>query len=238
MQKLYVSLLMSNDISRQILEQATDTYPELDTIRVHIAQDCTVYLGDLQQSCSEDTFHEPKVIDNQWKALILLIPLRLGGEHMNPCYDSCLKGLLSLEQCIGIIGGKPKRSRYFIGWQDDYLIHLDPHQCQDMVDVIISNFPLKTFHCKELQKTALKQMDPSCCVGFYLRTQHDFDEFRLNVQHYLVPSQTKGDYPIFVFSNGSNPSADETWFHEPGMTQTPAANPTTHDPNLDDFEIL
>ena len=81
-------------------------------------------------------------------------------------------------------------------------------------------------------------MDPSCCVGFYLRTQHDFDEFRLNVQHYLVPSQTKGDYPIFVFSNGSNPSADETWFHEPGMTQTPAANPTTHDPNLDDFEIL
>jgi len=41
MQKLYVSLLMSNDISRQILEQATDTYPELDTIRVHIAQDCT-----------------------------------------------------------------------------------------------------------------------------------------------------------------------------------------------------
>ena len=133
------------EFPRQILEQAIDTYPELNTIRVHIAQDCTgkiklpqlntyrynllktnqhlisVYLDDVLQSSSKDKFDEPdyEIIDNQWKSLILLIPLRLGGERMNPSYDSCLKGLLSLEQCIGIIGGKPKHSRYFIGWQGE-----------------------------------------------------------------------------------------------------------------------
>lgn len=82
----------------------------------------SVYLDDVFQSSSKGNFDEPdyEVIDSQWKSLILLIPLRLGGEHMNPSYDSCLKGLLSLEQCIGIIGGKPKHSRYFIGWQGNF----------------------------------------------------------------------------------------------------------------------
>ena len=111
---------------RQILERATDTYPELDTLRVYIAQDCTVYLDDLKQSCSKSCNYDCdetdyEVIDDKWKSLVLLIPLRLGGERMNPTYDSCLKGLLSLEQCIGIIGGKPKHSQYFIGWQGNFV---------------------------------------------------------------------------------------------------------------------
>jgi len=82
---------------------------------------CVVYLDDLKQSCSKNYPYESEpdyeVVDDQWKSLVLLIPLRLGGEHMNPQYESCLKGLLSLEQCIGIIGGKPRHSQYFIGWQ-------------------------------------------------------------------------------------------------------------------------
>ena len=172
---------------------------------------------------------------------------------------------MSLEQCIGIIGGKPKHSQYFIGWQgtklstdfyeaknvtfkklvltDDYLIHLDPHNCQEMVDVLIPNFHLKSFHCHELRKTALKQVDPSCCVGFYLRSQRDFDEFRRNVQHYLVPPQSKGDYPIFAFSSGSSPHVDDAWFQPDDDSLSPAGRKSTGlsnagDNYLDDFEFL
>ena len=88
----------------------------------------TVYIDDVRQCCSKNrgSCHEPdyEVVDSQWKSLVLLIPLRLGSEHLNPSYESCLKGLLSLEQCIGIIGGKPKHSLYFIGWHGLYLMFL------------------------------------------------------------------------------------------------------------------
>lgn len=218
----------------------------------------------MKQSCAKDFREEDvdyEVIEDRsrWKSLILLIPLRLGGEQMNPTYDSCLKGLLSLEQCIGIIGGKPKHSQYFIGWQEDYLIHLDPHHCQEMVDVLAPNFPLKSFHCRELRKTALKHVDPSCCVGFYLRTQRDFDEFRRNVQHYLVPPSSSssqqgvgggGGYPIFAFSSGSSPHLDDAWFSDrPSSTLPSSSNVTdgggvrlgdssSSSHHLDDFEFL
>lgn len=113
-----------------------------------------------------------------------------------------------------------------------------------MVDVLIPNFSLKSFHCRELRKTALKQVDPSCCVGFYLRSQRDFDEFRRNVQHYLVPPQSKGDYPIFAFSSGSSPHVDDTWFHQDGDNLLPteglssSGGATVTDGHLDDFEFL
>jgi cysteine protease ATG4 len=52
-----------------------------------------------------------------WRALILLVPVRLGAEKLNSVYGPCLTALLTLENCIGIIGGRPKHSLYFVGFQ-------------------------------------------------------------------------------------------------------------------------
>ena len=61
---------------------------------------------------------------SKWKSVILLIPLRLGGEKFNSIYTNCVKRLFKSPHCIGLIGGKPKHSLYFVGLNDDKLIYL------------------------------------------------------------------------------------------------------------------
>lgn len=68
---------------------------------------------------------------------------------------------------------------YFL---DDKLIHLDPHYCQEMVDVWAASFSLSSFHCRSPRKMNLNKMDPSCCIGFYCKTKSDFYSFINTVQ--------------------------------------------------------
>lgn len=93
---------------KQAVKLATRDNYEFDSLNLYVAQDCTVYIKDVLEECGRK---------DKWKALILLIPARLGAEKFNQIYASCLTALLSLEQCIGIIGGRPKHSLYFIGYQ-------------------------------------------------------------------------------------------------------------------------
>ncbi|XP_058467658.1 cysteine protease ATG4D [Malaya genurostris] len=155
-----------------------------------------------------------------WKSLILLVPLRLGTDKLNPIYNDCLKAMLSLDNCIGIIGGRPKHSLFFVGYQEDKLIHLDPHFCQDMVDVNQENFAVSSFHCKSPRKIKLSKMDPSCCIGFYCETRKDFFKFVDNVKPFLLPAKQSMSssftsstglhqfneitYPMFVFCRGKS----------------------------------
>uniref|UniRef100_A0A182XKI5 Cysteine protease n=1 Tax=Anopheles quadriannulatus TaxID=34691 RepID=A0A182XKI5_ANOQN len=169
-------------------------------------------------SCTEG---DEDVQSAHWKSLILLVPLRLGTDKLNPIYNECLKAMLSLDYCIGIIGGRPKHSLYFVGYQEDKLIHLDPHYCQDMVDVNQDNFPVASFHCKSPRKMKLSKMDPSCCIGFYCETKKDFYKFIDSVKPFLIPVQPGNQdagyanpssgsstgsvsYPMFVFCRGKS----------------------------------
>jgi cysteine protease ATG4 len=69
--------------------------------------------------------------DLTWSPVLVLVPVRLGSEsRLNPLYGTCIQALLADPTCIGIIGGRPKHSLYFVGFQDDNLIHLDPHLVQ------------------------------------------------------------------------------------------------------------
>lgn len=147
--------------------------------------------------------------DARDKAVIILVPVRLGGERTNTDYLEFVKGVLSLEYCVGIIGGKPKQSYYFAGFQDDSLIYMDPHYCQSFVDVSIKDFPLETFHCPSPKKMSFRKMDPSCTIGFYCRNVQDFERASEEITKMLKIS-SKEKYPLFTFVNGHSKDFDFT----------------------------
>lgn len=228
-------------VLKDAVKEAAKDNIDLASLHVYVSQDCTVYNQDIFDECYSNeiqtvpwqsnanslspTRSRSKIIT--WKQLILLIPLRLGHEKLNPIYSDCLKAMLSLEWCIGIIGGRPKHSLYFVGYQEEKLIHLDPHYCQDLVDVNLENFPLTSFHCRSARKMKISKMDPSCCIGFYLSSREEYDRFQSTVQPYLQPLQNYSErhktsqsaascisaapnidqyhqksYPMFTFSPG------------------------------------
>ena len=157
---------------------------------------------------------------SKWKSVILLIPLRLGGEKFNSIYTNCIKKLFKSPYCIGIIGGKPKHSLYFVGVHDDKLIYLgellekkvvffkisifnvqplivpvislaDPHYCQDAVDTSKSNFPLNSYHCSTARKLPINRIDPSCTIGFYCKTEDDLNNLIEFTRKEMLPSNQK-----------------------------------------------
>ncbi|GIY99308.1 cysteine protease ATG4D [Caerostris extrusa] len=151
-------------------------------------------------------------VEPVWRSLILFVSVRLGNDKINPFYIPCLKSLLAYEHCIGIIGGRPKHALYFIGWQDDKLIHMDPHSCQPAIDVEKDDFNEKSFHSSAIRTMTFSDMDPSCAIGFYFRKKEEFDHFVEKFPEYTIIdylllldhcSMKKNlDYPVFALVEG------------------------------------
>ncbi|KAF5309402.1 hypothetical protein D9619_012416 [Psilocybe cf. subviscida] len=61
------------------------------------------------------------------RPVLLLLGIRLGIEGVNPIYYDTIKMLYTFPQSVGIAGGRPSSSYYFVGSQADNLFYLDPH---------------------------------------------------------------------------------------------------------------
>ena len=124
---------------------------------------------------------------NNYK-LFLLIPLRLGLDKVNPIYYKTLFKFLEMEQSVGFIGGKPRYSLYFVGYNEDNLIYLDPHNVNNFVDNT-DTFPsikdLDSYHSDNFKMININNIDPSLTLGFCIKNAVDLEIFFENTRKIL-----------------------------------------------------
>lgn len=83
---------------------------------VAAAVDATVYLPEIVAASESWT-----------KPVLILLNLRLGLSGVNPIYYPAIKSVFTFPQSVGIAGGRPSSSYYFVGSQADSLFYIDPH---------------------------------------------------------------------------------------------------------------
>lgn len=82
------------------------------------------------------TVYVPEILaaSESWsKPVLILLNLRLGLNGINPIYYPAMKSLFTFPQSVGIAGGRPGSSYYFVGSQADSLFYIDPHYSKPAV---------------------------------------------------------------------------------------------------------
>ncbi|KAI1181047.1 cysteine protease atg4 [Nemania sp. FL0916] len=119
---------------------------------------------------------------------VILVGTRLGIDKITQVYWEALVASLQMPQSIGIAGGRPSSSHYFIGVQGLHFFYLDPHYTrplfpyrEDVTDY--TQEEVDTCHTRKLRRLHIKEMDPSMLIGFLIRDEEDWRDWRRSVKH-------------------------------------------------------
>lgn len=103
---------------------------------------------------------------------------------------------------VGIVGGRPSSSLYFVGCQSNALLYLDPHVLQPAAS---SENDWSTFKGDTLRALPVANIDPSLALGFYCRNVEDFDSL---CQHLEDLENAFASTPIISVRDGSEPGEE------------------------------
>ncbi|KAG7663465.1 ATG4 [[Candida] subhashii] len=134
---------------------------------VFISENSDLYDDELKQLFKNGT-------DNS--SVLVLLPMRLGIEQVNEYYYESILQLLRCKYSVGISGGKPSSSFYFLGYQNQsQLIYFDPHVSQLFEDPI--NY--QSYHTKNHQYLDINALDPSMMIGILLKDEQEYRDFKI-----------------------------------------------------------
>uniref|UniRef100_A0A8C3KZW0 Cysteine protease n=1 Tax=Chrysolophus pictus TaxID=9089 RepID=A0A8C3KZW0_CHRPC len=186
-------------------------FDEWNSLAVYVSMDNTVVIEDIKKMCwsppqSSGTAHSSAHLHRSalgrnrntaglctgWKPLLLIIPLRLGINHINPVYIDAFKECFKMPQSLGALGGKPNNAYYFIGFLGNELIYLDPHTTQSFVDSEENGtVDDQSFHCQQApHRMKIMNLDPSVALGFFCKEECDFDNWCSLVQKEILKQQS------------------------------------------------
>ncbi|KAI9365467.1 hypothetical protein DFJ73DRAFT_654423 [Zopfochytrium polystomum] len=186
----------------QVLKILNDTNVE-SSIAVYVATDGCVILDEMQQACVHMDHNGKK----SWRSLLVLVPVRLGLESLNSVYVDAIKRSFAIPHTVGVAGGRPNSSLYFIGYEGDNLVYLDPHYMRETVSMkdtaSYSLDDLATYHCQSVRLVPVETIDPSMVFGFYCKDEKDFHDLNSNLSKLCI-----GKTPLFSLQ-GSAPNYTE-----------------------------
>ncbi|KAK3043082.1 hypothetical protein RJ639_001197 [Escallonia herrerae] len=164
-----------------------------------------VCIEDASRHCSE--FSRAQV---DWTPILLLVPLVLGLDKVNPRYIPMLAATFTFPQSLGILGGRPGASTYLVGVQDGKAYYLDPHEVQPVVDIKKENLEADTssYHCNVVRQVPLDSIDPSLSIGFYCRDKDDFDDFCSRAAELADQSDGAPLFTVTQIRNSPKPTSD------------------------------
>lgn len=174
-------------------------YDEWSSVTIHVALDNTVIINEIKKQCLSHETNSTNLLKNEWKPLLLVVPLRLGLSEINPIYSRGLQTCFKFNQSLGVIGGKPNLALYFIGCVGDEVIFLDPHTTQrsgfvenketeDQIELDT------TYHCKRASRINLLAMDPSVALCFLCKTENEFDHLCERIKNEIISADRQ---PLF-----------------------------------------
>jgi cysteine protease ATG4 len=132
---------------------------------VYVARDGVIYRDELDQATAA----------SRQTGCLILVPQRLGLDHLNPAYIAQVRRALESPFSCGIAGGRSNGARFFCGVvhsdnDDDSVLLLDPHTVQ-LSFALNSNaeFDESSFRVKGAATMPLRNIDPSLAFAFYCR---------------------------------------------------------------------
>lgn len=132
--------------------------------------------------------------------VLILLPLRLGLDSLNPSYISLLKAVFECDMCVGIIGGNENASLYFLGYQGDQVLFMDPHTVLPAFSDAFHLLNVDPFRCAP-RAMHISAVDPSLSIGFLCIDRNKVDELK----EFL---QTKTGHLPFSLSVEDGPSPE------------------------------
>ena len=165
-------------------------------LRVYVTPSSSEVYEDrfLSIACADPTKPDPATI----QPTLILLGIRLGIDRITPVYHAALKSSFTYPQSLGIAGGRPSSSHYFVGCQGDLFLYLDPHETRpalpyhaDAKDYTPEE--LETCHTRRLRGLRISEMDPSMLIGFLIRDQQDWEDWNRRLK------ETKGKPIVHVY---------------------------------------
>jgi len=163
-------------------------------LRVYVTPSASEVYADRFRSIAAASPSDPTIMPT-----LILLGIRLGLDRITPVYHEALKSILTYPQSIGIAGGRPSSSHYFVGCQGDLFFYLDPHETRPALPYHpnahdYTDDEIATCHTRRLRGLRISEMDPSMLIGFLIKDEADWEDWTRRL------TEVKGKPIVTVYS--------------------------------------